>query len=97
MTIDCCQRGGAPPTVIEACRTYLPSLPITQIAHRFSGGFAVIFDKSPGDGRTVPSATIVPSPGDLPETEDDPTAEAVGYWQKRNETSTTRILGCPGL
>jgi hypothetical protein len=79
------------------CRTYLPSLPIPPIAHRFSGGFAIDLDKSPGHGRTGPSATIVPSPGDLPERGDDPTAKAVGYWQNRNETSTTRILGCPGL
>jgi hypothetical protein len=59
------------------------SLPI---AHRFSGGFAVIFDKSPGDGRTVPSATIVPSPGDLPATGRDPPLKQ-GYGQKRNGVS----------
>jgi hypothetical protein len=60
--------------VYGACRTYRRSLPSPPIAHRFSGGFAVTLDKSPGDGRTVPSATIVPSPGDLPATGDDPTA-----------------------
>jgi hypothetical protein len=45
---------------------YLRSLPAPPKAHRFSGGFAVLPRQAPGDGRTVPSATIVPSPGDLP-------------------------------
>jgi hypothetical protein len=44
-------------------------------------GLRSSLDKSPGDGTTVTSATIVPSPGDLPAPGGDPTAKAVGYWQ----------------
>jgi hypothetical protein len=39
---DSRQRGPAPPTVIGACGTYLRSLLAPPIAHRFSGGFAVL-------------------------------------------------------
>jgi arylsulfate sulfotransferase len=73
-----------------------PDLRPLAIAHRFSGGIAVFSDESPGDGRTTPSATVVPSPGDLPATGDDPTAKAVGFLQRRRRSRFSLVLNWLG-